>query len=170
MTTLDYDDPIAFERRWGRLSHAQATELSRRDPLLFVADHVSIDDRGPGSLAVYAEMAGSSPTIIVIKDGLLEPSADDCLTAVASIAGKLCDQVGFDIEDALVMEPPLRRLGLVLHRRGMPHVRELDVRWAQALADGCDMLHIEPVGVLVRTEGGALVRIPMPEGRRPDAA
>lgn len=169
MTHDSYDDITAYERRWVRPAPEQASALRQAQPLLFVADHLSIHDRHDGSLGVYACMPKGQPLIIVIPDLEPGPDANACLRAVLGIADRLVRQLGLDLHDVDWSTPPFVALGLVPHRRGRACVSDLDRNWAQALADVCSWIHVQPVGVLTRTESGALVPVPIPAPREPDA-
>lgn len=168
MTHHPYDDATGYERRWTHPDPAQVTALRQAQPLLFVADHISIFDRCDGSLAVYARTADAKPLMIVIADAEPAPDADACLRAVIGIADRLVRHLGLDLDDVDWSSPPFVTLGLVHHRRGRPHISDLDRHWAQALSDVCSWLNVQPAGVLTRTESGALVPVPLPIPRDPD--
>lgn len=142
----DYDDPHAYHRRWERLDPDAVHRAAERDPLLFVADHVSTADRRAGSVAVHVRTAGGAPMIILIADGPADPTDDDCVTCLATVV----ERIGHEAVD---------ELGVVYHRRGRPHIIDLDRRWQQALEDVCHYYDVEPVGVVTRTESGAIVRL-----------
>lgn len=155
-----YDDPHAYNRRWARLSPAEVTERSELDPLLFVADHISTAERGDGVLAVHVEMTDDRRLVVIVTPGPEAPIADQCRSAVVGIITRLVEEYG-DPDDCTGMVPVLT-LGLVVHRRGRPHVAPMDRCWAEALVAGCAYWDVEPLGVLVRTESGALVRVVLP--------
>lgn len=168
MTDVSYDDITAYERRWVHPGPAQVSALQQAQPLLFVADHLSIHDRHDGSLGVYTRTANGQPLIIVIPDLAPSPDANACLRAVLGIADRLVRQLGLDLDDVDWSTPPFVALGLVPHRRGRAYVSDLDRHWAQALADVCSWINVQPVGVLTRTESGALVPVPIPAPREPE--
>ncbi len=168
MRNPPYDDVVAFDRRWFHCDPADADARQQAQPLLFVADHISIHDRRAGSLAVYARTADDQPLMAVIPDALPDPSADECLRAMLGIADNVCREFGIDPEVMDLGDPPFAALGLVHHRRGRPHITDVDRHWAQALTDVCGWLGVEPIGVLARTESGALVPVPLPNPREPD--
>lgn len=143
----DYDDPHAYHRRWERLDPDAVHRAAERDPLLFVADHVSVADRRAGSVAVHVRTHGGASMMILIADGPAEPTDEECVGCLAIVV----ERIGCDAVDAL---------GLVHHRRGRTHIVDLDRRWQQALGDVCHYYDIEQVGVLARTESGAIVRPP----------
>ena len=157
----NYDDPYAYEQRWESLSPAQLGERAAADPLLFVADHISTADRGPGVVAIHAQPPGASPVMAIVTDGPGDPSDDECLMLVVDAITRLR---GSDIRE--MPEEPMTPdgfvVGLVVHRPGTGHLVPFDHRWARALVDGCAYLGAEPVGVLARTESGVLLRVPLP--------
>lgn len=143
----DYDDPHAYHRRWDRLDPDAVHRAAERDPLLFVADHVSTADRRAGSVVVHVRTPDGSPMMILIADGPADPTDEECITCLATIV----ERIGHETVD---------ELGVVYHRRGRTHLVDLDRRWQQALGDVCHYYDIEQVGVLARTESGAIVRPP----------
>ncbi|MHB8795588.1 MAG: hypothetical protein ACYC90_08980 [Candidatus Nanopelagicales bacterium] len=157
-----YDDPHAYKRRWSRLSPADLARLSDADPLLFVADHIGMADRDDGVIALHADMASGQRLMVVVTPGPKAPSADECRSAVVGAIARLSEDHG-DPEGCLDM-PPVLSLGLVVHRRGPARVTPLDQRWSAALVAGCADWDVEALGVLVRTESGALVRPALPLG------
>jgi hypothetical protein len=140
-----YDDPHAFHRRWDRLNPDEIGAAADRDPLLFVADHVSCADRREGALALLAVTDHGERQIILIPDGATDPDEDTCIAVLATVVERL----GPD---------RVMALGLVHHRRGRAHVVDLDRRWQEALEDVCHYYAIGTIGVLARTESGAIVR------------
>ena len=143
----DYDDPHAYHRRWDRLDPDAVHRAAERDPLLFVADHVSTADRRAGSVAVHVRTHEGASMMILIADGPAEPTDEECVACLATVVERIgCDAV--------------RALGVVHHRRGRPHIVDHDRRWQSALDDVCRYYAIEQVGVLARTESGAIVRPP----------
>jgi hypothetical protein len=157
-----YDDPHAYDRRWSRLSRAEVAERSDADPLLFVADHIGTADRDDGVVAVHAEMADGSRVMVIVAAGPDAPTADQCRSAVLGIIARLSEDYGDPDDETGIV--PLLSLGLVVHRRGRAHLTPLDRCWASALVAGCAYWDVEPLGVLVRTESGALYRPPLPAG------
>ena len=149
-----YDDPHAYHRRWDRLDPEALDRAADRDPLLFVADHVQCSVRREGTLAVHARTDDGRPHIIVIPDAGIDPDEDVCLSILATVV----EQLGPD---------RVMALGVVHHRRGRAHIDELDRRWQDALDAVCHYYAIGAVGVLARTESGAIVRTtPSPTAMR----
>ena len=140
-----YDDPHAYHRRWERLDPEAVHRAAESDPLLFVADHVSTADRRAGSVAVHVRRHGGAPMMILIADGPVDPIDDDCVTRLATVV----ERIG---------KEGVAALGVVHHRRGRTHVVDLDRRWQRALDDVCHYYDIDEVGVLARTESGAIIR------------
>lgn len=157
-----FDDPAAFDRRWSRLTEAETHIESRRDPLLFIADHLLTTDRRPGSLAIHLEIGPDhDPMVIVMADGPAYPPVEDCLVvlarAVEAVRESEADSGDFDDGSC-----PVRRLGLVTHRTGGLATLDVDRRWLEALTIVCNNEQIESLGLLVRLRSGALVRVPYP--------
>ena len=73
-----------------------------------------------------------------------EPTDDACLGLLCGVV----ERIGSGRTVAL---------GLVHHRRGRAHVTDLDRRWRHALEAACTYYGIAPIGVLTRTESGALL-------------
>lgn len=69
MTTTPFDDPIAFDRRWTRVQPHARSLRAQAEPLLFIADHISIYDRREGSVAVALTFHDGQSTMIVVPDG-----------------------------------------------------------------------------------------------------
>ena len=163
-----FDDPGAFRRRWSHLSPDQLHAESRRDPLLFAADHLPLDDRYEGTVLVVADIDGASaPVLVVIPDGPPEPAEEDCLGFLAKVIARLDDAVAdasgmedddpyADRDDGWLDDPDpssstsVRRLGIVIHRLGSPVVNDLDRRWMRALGLVSVALGIETIGVISR--------------------
>jgi hypothetical protein len=146
MTTRQaYDDPHAYHRRWERLDPDAVHRAAERDPLLFVADHVSIADRRAGSVAVHVRTVGGAPLLVLIADGPADPTDEERVTCLATVV----ERIGNEAVD---------ELGVVYHRRGRAHIIDVDRRWQQALEDVCRYYDLAPVGVLARTESGAIIR------------
>ncbi len=164
---MNFDDPVAYERRWGRLTRDQEFESAASDPLLYLADHMALDDRRPGAIGLFSDLPEIHPTWVVIPDG--DPDLDEqgCFNAIAAFVAKLCEDNGLDTERASTEEIGrfIGTFGMVHHRRGGHHVTDLDRWWASAVAKVCLGLGIEPLGVIARTQSGAIVRVPLP----PDA-
>jgi hypothetical protein len=133
--TTHYDDPHAYHRRWERLDREAVDRAARRDPLLFIADHVPLADRRAGSVAVHVRTPDGASLLNLIADA----------TVVERSGCEAVDEIG-----------------VVHHRRGRAHVVELDRRWQQALDDVCRYYGADAVGVLARTESGAIVRLSPP--------
>lgn len=159
-----FDDPRSFTRRWSRLTPREFREESHRDPLLFVADHLSILDRRAGAIAIHAEVGHDlPPALILISDGPVAPREEDCLGLLATVVANLqasVEEMEFDIPEG---ECAVRRLGVVTHRVGTRAVHDIDRRWMRALALLSAALGIEALGVLVRIRSGDLVRVPLTE-------
>lgn len=147
MTRHDFDDPHAYHRRWERLDPDAVDRAAARDPLLFIADHVAVADRRAGSVAVHVRSHGGAPTLILIPNGPADPTDDECLVCLATVVERVGPEAAAE-------------LGVVHHRRGRSHVLDVDRRWQQALEQVCHYYDVEPVGVLARTESGAIVRPP----------
>ena len=74
MTRTPFDDPIAFDRRWVKANPEAKAALTEADPLLFLADHISIYDRREGSVALAITSRDGQSTLAVIPDGPPAPS------------------------------------------------------------------------------------------------
>ena len=148
----DFDDPLAYIRRWERAPEPEVARLADADPLLFLADHLPLADRREGTVAVHARLDDGTPLAAIITDGPPEPSVDECRTALAMVV----EHAGSE---------RVVGLGLVHHRRGRAHISSSDRRWRVALDDACARYAIAPVGVLIRTESGALVPVPAATAR-----
>lgn len=148
---LPYEDEDGYEHRWGGLSEAAKADLSRSDPLTFIADHLPHRDRAEGSIVVLLEPVGyGQPLVNVISDCPRNPAAEDCyrmLWPFATAAGR--------------MGPPggVAKIGLILHRRGAAVAGVLDRRWFRALQQAAQEADLQMLGVLTRTASGALVPI-----------
>lgn len=164
MTTTPFDDPTAYDRRWTRRSREHVHRLAQRDPLLFVADHITVRDRAAGLVAVQADLGlDLPPVMILIADGPLEPDDDACLNLLAGVVERIDREYrrGPAVDtDEHEYETCIHALGLVTHRTGRPVVSDGDRAWARALDAVARWCDFEPVGVLTRTESGALVRVP----------
>lgn len=170
-----FDDPGAFRRRWSHLSPAQLRDESMRDPLLFAADHLPIEDRREGTVIIVAEIDDApAPVVVVIPDGPPAPEEEACLGVLASVISQLdaavsdadpyyddrYDEDGFD-DDGYRDEPSaVRGIGVVAHRLGSPAINDIDRRWMRALGLVSVALGIDTIGVLTRTRSGAVVRVP----------
>jgi len=144
-----YDDPHAYYRRWERLDPEAVHRAAESDPLLFVADHVSTADRRDGSVAVHVRTHGGAPLLILIADGPVDATDEECVACLATVV----ERIG---------KESVAELGVVHHRRGRTHLVDLDRRWQRALDDVCRYYDIDGVGVLARTESGAIVRPTVP--------
>jgi hypothetical protein len=140
-----YDDPHAYHRRWDRLDPEAVQQAAERDPLLFIADHVPTANRRAGSVAVHVRSHDGSSMLILIADGPADPTDEECVACLATVVAR-------------IGEDRVAALGVVHHRPGRAHLVELDRRWQQALDDVCHFYEVDAVGVLVRTESGAIVR------------
>ena len=96
-------------------------------------------------MAVHVRTWGGASILNLIADGPVDPTDDQCVACLAAVI----ERIGYEVVD---------EIGVVHHRRGRAHVVELDRRWQRALDDVCRYYDIEAVGVLVRTESGAIVR------------
>lgn len=155
MTHSPFDDPIAFERRWGRANPAELSARATADPLLFAADHISVAEREAGIVIVLAHWANRPPTMVVIGGAPAAPTPEDCFGFLGSVYLRLIDTTE---HTAL----PMTKLGVVVHRDGGYHLNAVDRGWARALTELCDSAGIEPIGVMVRTRAGSIVRVPVP--------
>ena len=170
-----FDDPGAFRRRWSHLSPDQVHAQSLRDPLLFAADHLPLDDRHEGTVMVVAELRDTpAPIVVVIPDGPAAPAEEDCLGFLARVVARLDDvaaeATGDDVDlyddpwpDGSAEPPPttsVLRLGIVIHRLGSPTVSDIDRVWMRALGLICVALGMEVIGVVSRIRSGSLVRVP----------
>lgn len=168
-----FDDPSAFRRRWSHLSAEALRAEALRDPLLFAADHLPLDDRREGALVVVADVIDSpQPVIIVIPDGPPAPTEEACLGLIAGVVAQIDAAVSeadpYEPYDAYGEDPDfpaedsiaVRRIGVVSHRLGSPAVNDIDRRWLRALGVVSDALGIDTYGVLTRTRSGHLVRVP----------
>ncbi len=181
MKRTAFDDPGAFRRRWSHLSHDQLRAESLRDPLLFAADHIPVEERREGTVVIVAELDGSpAPVVVVIPDGPPAPEEEACLGVLASVIAQLdaavseADPYGYDAYDNDDLDAfdddrhgsdgdsAVLRIGVVAHRLGSPAINDIDRRWMSALGLVSVALGIETIGVLSRTRGGALVRVPEP--------
>ncbi|MEK9662998.1 MAG: hypothetical protein VW082_00105 [Candidatus Nanopelagicales bacterium] len=146
-TTTPFDDPIAFDERWPRndeVRNARADE----DPLLFVADHVMLADRCPGSLAIHAEFSDGSPSaMIVISDAPEDCPEEERRTFLGNVA------------QVLSISAPIAGLGLVHHRMGPSSITESDAEWSRILQQTCEQVDANYVGVIARTYSGSIVRL-----------
>ncbi len=149
MTTTPFDDPIAFNRRWTRVQPQARSMRAQAEPLLFIADHISICDRREGSVAVALTFDDGQSTMIVVPDGPPNPSDADCLVL---------------LDTAIERSPSdVRSLGIVHHRRGTRAIADVDRRWALALTAVTRVFEIEPLGVMARLFTGDLVTVPLPD-------
>jgi hypothetical protein len=162
--TRSFDDPSAYMRRWGRLSEFELQRRAQHDPLLFAADHCPVAERQAGCLVIVAIRTDGQPLMVVIQDAPEEPTDDDCLGVLAGCLPRL----GAAVNDAGDLYgwagAPVARLGVVTHRRGRPHITAEDRRWVDALEAVCRWSGVGPLGVVTRTEAGAIVRPPLSMG------
>ncbi|MEI6620615.1 MAG: hypothetical protein WCP28_01735 [Actinomycetes bacterium] len=148
-TSEPYDDQPGYLRLWGGLSDAELSAAARSDPLGFAADHIDIEDREGGAVAVILD-DGKAPLTSLIVGGPLDPSPKDCrraLSPFAMAAGR-----------AGLPNDPLS-IGVVHHRGGPAEVTDLDIRWLEAVTATAKVHGIMVSGVIARTEAGALVRV-----------
>jgi hypothetical protein len=171
-----FDDPGAFRRRWSHLSPDALRTESLRDPLLFAADHLPIEDRREGAVIIVAELHDSpTPVVIVIPDGPPAPEEETCLGLLSGVVAQLdaaareAALYGDDDEDCIYCDDAdvrdeetsvVCRLGVVPHRLGSPAINDIDRRWMRALGLVCVALGIDSMGVLTRTRSGHLVSVP----------
>jgi hypothetical protein len=149
MTSTPFDDPNAFDRNWLKADPQAKESLAKADPLLFVADHISIYDRREGAVALAVTSRDGQSTLIVVPDGPAHPSDAQCLTLLGNAIERTPSGV--------------RSLGVVHHRRGSTAVIDIDQRWALALKAVCTAFDIETLGVMARLYSGELVRVPLPD-------
>ena len=170
-----FDDPGAFRRRWSHLSTAQLRDEALRDPLLYAADHLPVEDRREGSVVIVAEIDDApAPVVVVIPDGPPAPEEETCLGVLSTVIAQLdaavseadpyydpdrfdaaYDDDGFREEGSAIL-----RIGVVAHRLGSPAINDIDRRWMRALGLVSVALGIDTMGVLTRTRSGAVVRVP----------
>lgn len=173
MKRLPFDDPGAFRRRWSHLTPSELHDHSLLDPLLFAADHLPIEDRHEGTVLVVAELEDTpAPVVVVIPDGPAAPPEETCLGMLSGIIARLDEAVAeLDFLDDECRDPDfldtgeataVRRIGVVTHRLGSASVSDLDMRWMRALGLVSVALGIDTIGVITRTRGGAIVRVPEP--------
>lgn len=167
-----FDDPGAFRRRWSHLSPAQLRAESLRDPLVFVADHLPVQDRREGTVVIVAEVGDApAPVVVIIPDGPPAPAEESCLGVLASVIAQLdaavrdADPDADDEEDdddrrGLEEGTAVRRIGVVAHRIGSPAISDIDRRWLRALGLVSVALGIDAIGVITRVRSGDLVRVP----------
>ena len=169
-----FDDPGAFRRRWSHLSLAQLRDAAQRDPLLFAADHLPLEDRREGTVIVVAEVDDAlAPVVIVIPDGPAAPEEEACLGVLSSVIAQIDAAVSeadpyyddeFNNEYAddgyRSSRSAVLRIGVVAHRLGSPAINDIDRRWMRALGLVSVALGIDTIGVLTRTRAGALVHVP----------
>ena len=168
-----FDDPGAFRRRWSHLSPAQLRDEALRDPLLFAADHLPIEDRREGTVIIVAEIDDApAPVVVVIPDGPPAPEEESCLgvlsTVIAQLDAAVSEADPYDDDDNddygddgyRAEGSAVRRIGVVAHRLGTPAIHDIDRRWMRALGLVAVALGIDSIGVLARTRSGAVVRVP----------
>ncbi len=180
-----FDDPGAFRRRWSHLSPAQLRDEALRDPLLFAADHLPIEDRREGTVIIVAEIEDApAPVVVVIPDGPPSPEEESCLGVLSTVIAQLdaavseadpCyaddryaddrygddDGYGGEVDDGYHdTGSAVLRIGVVAHRLGSPAINDIDRRWIRALGLVSVALGIDTIGVLTRTRSGAVVRVP----------
>lgn len=148
---LPYEDEDAYERRWGGLSEAAKVELSRSDPLTFVADHLPHRDRAEGSVVVLlAPVDSGRPVVNVISEVPRNPTAEECyrlLWPFATAAGQAYPSHGRAM------------IGVIHHRRGPAVPGLLDQRWMSAVHQVAQENGLSVLGVMARTASGALLPI-----------
>ena len=151
-----FDDSTAYDRRWTRASIEAQRELSISDPLLFMADHIPTTDRAEGLIAVYAGIGiERSPRMILLREVPEELTFDERLATLSAVVTRLDDVYASPGTD----DPGVIALGLVVHRRGGSVVSPSDAMWMRALHALDEMTGVDPVGVIVRTKEGHLVRV-----------
>lgn len=149
MTTTPFDDPTAFDRRWVKANPEAKASLTQAEPLLFIADHISIADRREGAVALALIARDGQSTLAVVPDAPPQPSDMECLALLGNSIERIPGGV--------------RSLGLVHHRRGSRGIADIDRRWALALKAVCTAFDIESLGVMARLYSGELVRVPLPD-------
>jgi hypothetical protein len=177
MKRLPFDDPGAYRRRWSHLSTDQLQAEARRNPLLFAADHLPVEDRREGAVVIVAELRDTPEhVVVVIPDGPPAPEEEMCLGVLANVIAQLdaavneaapyndccgyCDyRDDSDVHDC-IGESSVQRLGVVAHRLGSSAISDVDRRWTRALGLVSVALGIDTIGVLARTRSGELVHVP----------
>lgn len=172
MKRLPFDDPGAFRRRWSHLTPTELHDQSLIDPLLFAADHLPTEDRHEGTVLIVAELEDAlAPVVVVIPDGPAAPAEETCLGVLSGVVARLDEAVAEldyleDSPDPDFLDTgeatAVRRIGVVTHRLGSAAVSDLDMRWMRALGLVSVALGIDTIGVITRTRGGAIVRVPEP--------
>jgi hypothetical protein len=152
-----YEDAVAAERRWGRLDPQDLERGWRADPLHFIADHVCVSDRREGAVALFMDFGvGAEPLLAVIPDAPANPTDDDCIRLLSGFVAEVEDRQAAQASSTL-------RMGFVHHRPGPASVTPLDQQWMTWVEAVARAYEFEIVGVMARTEAGALV--PIPAGR-----
>ncbi|MCX6461381.1 MAG: hypothetical protein NTZ03_13875 [Actinobacteria bacterium] len=150
-THTPYDDFAAAERRWGHLSPDELRAAADADPLRFVADNISVRDRRQGSVVLIANLGpGQPPALVVVPDAPPEPTFEDC----ALLVGRF----GMHLDEIRDVGAPFS-VGLIHHRLGNTAVNDLDRRWQLALETLAPEFGYSILGVMARTESGALVTV-----------
>lgn len=146
-----YDDVVAAERRWAHLSPRDLELAARRDPLRFFADHLAFGDRHAGTVGIFCDLGPSlDPALVVVPDAPADPSFEECVLLVR----RFCEEMQAFRE---YLDDTDFRIGLVIHRTGSTAVNDLDRRWLLALTTLAPTYGYDIVGVMARTEAGALV-------------
>ncbi len=148
-----YDDVIAAERRWGRLHPDELDAAARADPLRFMADHLSSDDRRRGSVALYGDLGHRAlPILVAVPDAPPDPTFEECALLVGTFASHVADT-------SEAMGSRAFGVGLVHHRTGTAVVSDHDRRWLLAVESLAPTFGYAVVGVMARTSSGALVQV-----------
>jgi len=146
-----YDDFAAAESRWGHLPPDQLQTAADADPLRFIADNIPVNDRRQGSVVLIADLRPSQPPIlVVVPDAPHEPTFEECALLIG--------QFGMYLDEIRDVGAPFG-VGLVHHRLGNTAVSDLDRRWLLALETLAPEFGYTIIGVMARTEAGALVSV-----------
>ena len=161
---VPYDDLDAFHRRWGHLDDDERRQVAEEDPLGFIADHLPSYDRAEGTVVVLLDGLPDGQRLVnVVADGPLNPEPDECRRLLETFAEAAHTLV---LEEAELLDGEgleslflAIEMGVLVHRRGPERVTAEDRRWSEALRDVQADWGLGSLGVLARTESGALVRV-----------
>jgi len=152
-TRTPYDDVVASERRWGHLRPDEIDTAARADPLRFLADHIPGRDREQGALALFGDLGPiAEPVLVTVHDAPSDPTVEEC----ALLVWRFADYVD---RTRMARGEDHFGIGLVHHRVGSTVVCDLDRRWLLALEALAPEFGYSIVGVMARTEAGALVNV-----------
>lgn len=175
MTTTPFDDPTAYDARWGRLNESQRRLAADADPLLFLADHVSVGERVAGTVVIHVRLTDPDERMAMIVDGgPTDPDEADCIGLIVTALSKLGAGDPFDDGQSVVtMEGatfppdafapprcPVLEMGLIIHRDGPAEIDPIDRVWAEVLDTIAEIYEFTSLGVVTRTRCGAIVRMP----------